>query len=278
MATIPLFFFLVLFTFVNGCSSDEGWTVYMINGKELQYKNILRYGTNPNGFGVQAVSESGAYKMSEEVFNSHEFTEVMATNTVSCNSWVKIEKVDGSKITASEAFAVDMIGTILQVTRDDGSVKTLPPWSSGIRYHGPFYHDIFGCGGGWMWTDHNGEDDLRKGSLFGCSAVTNYAWIWYGRRPTHSPTETPSIFPTVIPTMQQTYSFVVTTDSTDFVKNLLRQMETRFQRMTDSIKGQLDKMNDRLNDLEESIGDLISECLVDEVSADSMDDNDETEG
>jgi len=273
MATIPLFFFLVLFTFVNGCSSDEGWTVYMINGKELQYKNILRYGTNPNGFGVQAVSESGAYKMSEEVFNSHEFTEVMATNTVSCNSWVKIEKVDGSKITASEAFAVDMIGTILQVTRDDGSVKTLPPWSSGIRYHGPFYHDIFGCGGGWMWTDHNGEDDLRKGSLFGCSAVTNYAWIWYGRGPTHSPTKTP-IFPTVKPTMQQTHSFFVTTDLTDFVKNLLQEMETRFKRISESIKGRLDKMDHRLNHLEQSIGDLISECLVDEGSANSVDESD----
>jgi len=275
MATIPLFFFLALFTFVNGCSSDEGWILYMINGKEQQYKTTLRYGTNPNGFGVQAVSESGAYKMSEEVFNSHEFTEVMATNTVSCNSWVKIEKVDGSTITASEAFAVDMIGTILQVTRDDGSVKTLPPWSSGHRYHGPFYHDIFGCGWAWMWTDHLGEDDLRKGSLFGCSAPTNYAWIWYGRGPTHSPTKTP-IFPTVKPTMQETYSYVVTTDLTGVVENLLQEMETSLKHISKSIKGRLDKMEDRLNDLEKSIGDLISECLVDDGSADS-DESDEIE-
>jgi len=187
-----LFLFLAFTDIVRACAREEGWVPYMINGKESQYKNTLRYGTNPNGYGVfTTATETGAYKMPEAVFDLHQFKEVMATDSTSCTNWVKIKKVDGSPIRASEAFSVDGIDTGVELTRDDGSVTTLP--ASKNRGHGPFYHDPFGRGYGWMWTDHNGKSDLRKGSLFGTGRgssnkpVTNYAWIWYGRQQTNSP-------------------------------------------------------------------------------------------
>merc|ERR1719285_1061268 len=54
-------------------------------------------------------------------------------------------------------------------------------------------------------------------------------------------------------------------DLTDFVQNLLQQMHTRFQGMTDSIINRLDEMGERLNDLERSIGDITDECELDEA-------------
>jgi len=181
-----LFLFLALTDIVRACAREEGWVPYMINGKESQYKNTLRYGTNPNGYGVFTTArETGAYKMSEAEFDLHQFKEVMATDSTSCTNWVKIKKVDGSPIRASEAFAVDNIDTGVELTRNDGSVTV---YSRKHKAHGPFYTDSFGRGGGWMWTDHNGKSDLRKGSLFGTGrAVTNYAWIWYGWQPTNPP-------------------------------------------------------------------------------------------
>merc|ERR1719245_148448 len=56
-------------------------------------------------------------------------------------------------------------------------------------------------------------------------------------------------------------------DLTDFVQNLLQQMHTRFQGMTDSIISRLDDMGDKLNDLERSIGDITDECELDEQDA-----------
>jgi len=164
----PLFVFLTTLTsivHVKACWGEEGWTLYMINGKDAQYKSVLRYGENPDGYGDLTGSsttaiDTGAYKMSEEVFDSYQFKEVMVTDTTTCSSWLKIEKVDGSIITASEAFAVDSIDTGITATRDDGSVKTFGPYAGddrcgkgntlGSRDHGPFYHDAFGSCFAWM--------------------------------------------------------------------------------------------------------------------------------
>ncbi|XP_049412510.1 heat shock factor-binding protein-like [Solanum stenotomum] len=47
-----------------------------------------------------------------------------------------------------------------------------------------------------------------------------------------------------------------TADMTVFVQNLLQQMQTRFQTMSDSIISKIDDMGNRIDELEQSINDL----------------------
>merc|ERR1711897_1781 len=58
-----------------------------------------------------------------------------------------------------------------------------------------------------------------------------------------------------------------TTDLTDFVQNLLQQMQTRFQQMSDSIIGRIDEMGSRIDELEKSIGELIQQAGLEDVDA-----------
>mmetsp|Transcript_13668 Transcript_13668/g.38709 ORF Transcript_13668/g.38709 Transcript_13668/m.38709 type:complete len:84 (+) Transcript_13668:130-381(+) len=53
-------------------------------------------------------------------------------------------------------------------------------------------------------------------------------------------------------------------DLTKFVQNLLNQMQTRFQTMSDSIIGRIDEMGGRIDELEKSIGDLIQQAGVED--------------
>ncbi|XP_010440245.1 PREDICTED: heat shock factor-binding protein 1 [Camelina sativa] len=53
-----------------------------------------------------------------------------------------------------------------------------------------------------------------------------------------------------------------TADMTAFVQNLLHQMQTRFQTMSDSIITKIDDMGGRINELEQSINDLRAEMGV----------------
>ncbi|CAI8615093.1 unnamed protein product [Vicia faba] len=53
-----------------------------------------------------------------------------------------------------------------------------------------------------------------------------------------------------------------TADMTVFVQNLLQQMQTRFQTMSDSIISKIDDMGGRINELEQSINDLRAEMGV----------------
>eukprot|EP00873_Tetraselmis_striata_P001799 jgi/Tetstr1/422063/TSEL_001248.t1 len=55
-----------------------------------------------------------------------------------------------------------------------------------------------------------------------------------------------------------------TADLTKFVQNLLNQMQSRFQTMSDSIIGRIDEMGGRIDELEKSIGDLIQQAGVEE--------------
>ncbi|KAG9139655.1 hypothetical protein Leryth_020095 [Lithospermum erythrorhizon] len=50
-----------------------------------------------------------------------------------------------------------------------------------------------------------------------------------------------------------------TSDMTAFVQNLLQQMQTRFQTMSESIIVKIDEMGNRIDDLEQSINDLRAE-------------------
>eukprot|EP00898_Chlorokybus_atmophyticus_P007646 jgi/Chlat1/7883/Chrsp66S07313 len=60
-----------------------------------------------------------------------------------------------------------------------------------------------------------------------------------------------------------------TADLTAFVQNLLQQMQSRFQQMSDSIISRIavDEMGSRIDDLEKSIGDLIQQASVEEGGA-----------
>jgi len=53
-------------------------------------------------------------------------------------------------------------------------------------------------------------------------------------------------------------------DLTLFVQNLLKEMQTRFQTMSDGIVGRIDDMGHRIDDLERSINTLMTEAGVDE--------------
>jgi len=53
-------------------------------------------------------------------------------------------------------------------------------------------------------------------------------------------------------------------DLTQFVQNLLEQMHSRFQQMSNSIITKLDDMGKRLDDLERSIGELMTQSGVEE--------------
>ncbi|XP_074267520.1 heat shock factor-binding protein-like [Silene latifolia] len=48
-------------------------------------------------------------------------------------------------------------------------------------------------------------------------------------------------------------------DMTTFVQNLLAQMQTRFQAMSDTIVTKIDEMGNRINELEQSINELKAE-------------------
>ncbi|XP_021775430.1 heat shock factor-binding protein 1-like [Chenopodium quinoa] len=50
-----------------------------------------------------------------------------------------------------------------------------------------------------------------------------------------------------------------TTDMAAFVQNLLQQMQTRFQAMSEGIVTKIDEMGNRINELEQSIKDLKEE-------------------
>ncbi|XP_031111806.1 heat shock factor-binding protein [Ipomoea triloba] len=50
-----------------------------------------------------------------------------------------------------------------------------------------------------------------------------------------------------------------TGDMTVFVQNLLQQMQTRFQAMSESIISKIDEMGNRVDELEQSINDLRAE-------------------
>ena len=47
---------------------------------------------------------------------------------------------------------------------------------------------------------------------------------------------------------------------TQLVQNMLTQMQSRFQTMSDNIIGRIDEMGGRIDDLEKSIADLVQEA------------------
>ncbi|XP_021634955.2 heat shock factor-binding protein [Hevea brasiliensis] len=53
-----------------------------------------------------------------------------------------------------------------------------------------------------------------------------------------------------------------TADMTAFVQNLLQQMQSRFQAMSDSIITKINEMGSRIDELEQSVNDLRSEMGV----------------
>ena len=55
-----------------------------------------------------------------------------------------------------------------------------------------------------------------------------------------------------------------TEDLTIFVQNLLQQMQGRFNTMSDTIVGRIDEMGARIDELENSIGELMAQAGIDE--------------
>ncbi|KAL3142843.1 hypothetical protein ABBQ38_003136 [Trebouxia sp. C0009 RCD-2024] len=53
-------------------------------------------------------------------------------------------------------------------------------------------------------------------------------------------------------------------DLSEFVQNLLQQMQGRFQTMSDSIISRVDEMGSKIDDLEKQIGDLVQQSGVDD--------------
>ncbi|XP_018857823.1 heat shock factor-binding protein-like [Juglans regia] len=61
-----------------------------------------------------------------------------------------------------------------------------------------------------------------------------------------------------------------TADMTAFVQNLLQQMQSRFQQMSESIVTKIDDMGSRINELEQSINDLRAEMGVEGSPSDPV--------
>eukprot|EP00285_Hemiselmis_virescens_P009379 CAMPEP_0173377080 /NCGR_PEP_ID=MMETSP1356-20130122/269_1 /TAXON_ID=77927 ORGANISM="Hemiselmis virescens, Strain PCC157" /NCGR_SAMPLE_ID=MMETSP1356 /ASSEMBLY_ACC=CAM_ASM_000847 /LENGTH=72 /DNA_ID=CAMNT_0014329689 /DNA_START=79 /DNA_END=297 /DNA_ORIENTATION=- len=57
-----------------------------------------------------------------------------------------------------------------------------------------------------------------------------------------------------------------TQDLTVFVQNLLGQMQQRFQDMSDAIIQRIDDMGGRIDELEKSIGELMTQAGIDEAT------------
>jgi len=55
-----------------------------------------------------------------------------------------------------------------------------------------------------------------------------------------------------------------TQELTAFVQNLLQQMQTRFQEMSDAIIARIDEMGTRIDDLEKSIAELMQQAGVED--------------
>tara|TARA_B110001452_G_C15140794_1_gene397206 strand:+ start:182 stop:478 length:297 start_codon:yes stop_codon:yes gene_type:complete len=58
-----------------------------------------------------------------------------------------------------------------------------------------------------------------------------------------------------------------TQDLTVFVQNLLQQMQGRFATMSDAIIGRIDDMGHRIDELENSIGELMAQAGIEEEPA-----------
>ena len=54
---------------------------------------------------------------------------------------------------------------------------------------------------------------------------------------------------------------------TQLVQQMLTQMQSRFQTMSDNIIGRIDEMGNRIDDLEKSIADLVQEAQSDSDQA-----------
>ena len=101
------------------------------------------------------------------------------------NEYVIISYKDGSPIKASDAFAAR--GPSKQIIikdwqgRGSAAAKLFGP-NTGDK-HGPFFHDNWGKGYGWMWTDNSGTGDMRMGSI-GLSKASNsvhHGWRWFAQ-------------------------------------------------------------------------------------------------
>lgn len=171
---------------IDGYCTADGWMLYLYNGAEQQFKNVLKLGRNSDGLGsLNPLPSSGGHKMAEWAFDQHQFVELKAVG--SDGAQVELRRLSGAPFTASEAFLAGCARD-LWVRTGYGAVST---WACASNYgcdtkhfqtEGPFYHDLFGQSFGWMWTDWHGEGDDRKGTVYGQGApVTGYAWAWYGR-------------------------------------------------------------------------------------------------
>jgi len=54
-------------------------------------------------------------------------------------------------------------------------------------------------------------------------------------------------------------------DLTVFVQNLLKEMQGRFQTMSDAVINRIDDMGERIDELEKSISELMSQAGVEEL-------------
>ncbi|XP_020274897.1 heat shock factor-binding protein 1-like [Asparagus officinalis] len=66
---------------------------------------------------------------------------------------------------------------------------------------------------------------------------------------------------------QESEDLQSTADMTAFVQNLLLQMQSRFQAMSENIVSKIDEMGSRIDELEQSINDLKSEMGADTTPA-----------
>eukprot|EP00656_Telonema_subtile_P044842 TRINITY_DN510_c0_g1_i7.p1 TRINITY_DN510_c0_g1~~TRINITY_DN510_c0_g1_i7.p1 ORF type:complete len:751 (+),score=116.65 TRINITY_DN510_c0_g1_i7:127-2379(+) len=167
---------------------DGGWTLALVNGENKQHKNVLRYGANPGGIGdVGRRTVTGAHKMAETTFDTHQFTELLVVNHWAGSQYVwRLFRPSMAPFTSEQAFSAHFCGNLLRDlhVQVQGGTTTSIVQPSRCNNHGPLFHDPFGVAHTWMWTDNSGTGDLRKGTISGINnggAIGGNAWLWFGR-------------------------------------------------------------------------------------------------
>eukprot|EP00658_Telonema_sp_P-2_P082026 TRINITY_DN8565_c0_g1_i2.p1 TRINITY_DN8565_c0_g1~~TRINITY_DN8565_c0_g1_i2.p1 ORF type:complete len:440 (-),score=77.26 TRINITY_DN8565_c0_g1_i2:55-1374(-) len=133
-----------------------GWTLYLVNGVNVQHRDTLKYGANPNGIGnVCQHTISGAHKMAEAEFDAHKFTELLVINHLHGAQHVwRLFRSSNAPFDSQEVFAVSGLGEVT-IEREDQTTTTYVSTRQSpgaFNKHGPLFHDPFSVPHTWMWT------------------------------------------------------------------------------------------------------------------------------
>eukprot|EP00657_Telonema_sp_P-1_P007782 TRINITY_DN27988_c0_g1_i1.p1 TRINITY_DN27988_c0_g1~~TRINITY_DN27988_c0_g1_i1.p1 ORF type:complete len:177 (+),score=27.03 TRINITY_DN27988_c0_g1_i1:258-788(+) len=144
--------------------------MYLVNGKDAQHRDSLRYGAHSAGIGdVCQYSISGAHKMAEAAFDAHKFTELLIINDLFGTQYVwKLFRPSKIPFSSREVFAVSSCRDLqkgVTIETEDGTTVLAHHANAGCGSLGPLFVDPFNISRSWMGLWRDPRHDLRKGDL-----------------------------------------------------------------------------------------------------------------